>query len=68
MRCRRARDKGMSPYQRRKTVAGVFEVTDKSTISGRTVILIGDILQRAAAAHVELITGARVVRPLQLMR
>jgi len=73
--------KGMSPLQRRKTVAGAFHVADKSAVAGKTVILIDDVLttgstaeacartlQRAGAARVELITWARVVRPSQLMR
>jgi len=73
--------KGLSPVQRRKTVAGAFRVVDKTRIAGRTVILIDDvlttgstaeacarILQRAGAARVELITWARVVRASQLMR
>ena len=73
--------KGMSPLQRRKTVAGAFQVTDRIAVAGKTVILIDDVLttgstaeacaralQRAGAARVELITWARVVRPSQLMR
>jgi ComF family protein len=73
--------KGMSPLQRRRTVAGAFKIADKSVVVGRTVILIDDVLttgstaeacartlQRAGAARVELITWARVVRPAQLMR
>jgi ComF family protein len=73
--------KGMSPLQRRKTVAGAFQVTDKSLVAGKTVILVDDVLttgstadacartlRRAGAARVELITWARVVRPSQLMR
>jgi ComF family protein len=73
--------KGMSPLQRRKTVAGAFHVADKAAVAGKTVILIDDVLttgstaeacartlQRAGAARVELITWARVLRPSQLMR
>jgi ComF family protein len=73
--------KGMSPLQRRKTVAGAFRVTDKAAVAGKTVILIDDVLttglpaearagsvQSAGAARVELITWARVVRASQLMR
>ena len=73
--------KGMSPIQRRKTVAGAFKVRDRSTVSGRTVILIDDVLttgstaeacarvlKRAGASRVELVSWARVVKPSQLMR
>lgn len=73
--------KGMSPLQRRKTVAGAFSVADKSAVAGKTVILIDDVLttgstaeacartlKRAGAARVELVSWARVVRPAQLMR
>jgi ComF family protein len=73
--------KGMTPLQRRKTVAGAFRVTDKTAVAGKTVILIDDVLttgstaeacaralKKAGAARVELITWARVVRPSQLMR
>jgi ComF family protein len=73
--------KGMSPLQRRKTVAGAFRVRDKAAIAGRTVIIIDDVittgstadacaraLKRAGAARVELVSWARVVKPSQLMR
>ncbi len=73
--------KGMSPLQRRKTVAGAFRVSDKRVVAGRTVILVDDVLttgstaeacartlKRAGAARVELVSWARVVRPTQLMR
>ncbi|HEY6048531.1 MAG TPA: ComF family protein [Sphingomicrobium sp.] len=73
--------KGMSPLQRRKTVAGAFRVRDKAAISGKTVILVDDVLttgstaeacartlKRAGAARVELVSWARVVKPSQLMR
>ncbi|MFL6751865.1 MAG: ComF family protein [Sphingomicrobium sp.] len=73
--------KGMSPLQRRKTVAGAFKVADKARVAGRTIILVDDVLttgstaeacartlKRAGAARVELISWARVVRPSQLMR
>jgi ComF family protein len=73
--------KGMSPIQRRKTVAGAFRVTDKAAIAGKTIILVDDVLttgstaeacaralKRAGAARVELVSWARVVKPSQLMR
>jgi ComF family protein len=73
--------KGMSPLQRRKTVAGAFEVRDRSVVSGRMVILIDDVLttgstaeacaralKRGGASRVELVSWARVVKPSQLMR
>jgi ComF family protein len=73
--------KGMSPLQRRKTVAGAFQVTDKAAVAGKTIVLIDDVLttgstaeacaralKRAGASRVELISWARVVKPSQLMR
>jgi ComF family protein len=73
--------KGMSPLQRRKTVAGAFRVRDKSAVAGKTVILVDDVLttgstaeacartlKRAGAARVELVSWARVVKPSLLMR
>jgi ComF family protein len=73
--------KGMSPLQRRKTVAGAFRVRDKTKVTGKTVILIDDVLttgstaeacartlKRAGAARIELVSWARVVKPSQLMR
>ena len=73
--------KGMSPLQRRKTVAGAFRVRDKKAVAGKTVILVDDVLttgstaeacartlKRAGAARVELVSWARVVKPSQLMR
>ena len=73
--------KGMTPVQRRKTVAGAFQVRDKAAVAGRSVILIDDVLttgstveacaralQRAGAAKIELLAFARVVRPSQLKR
>jgi len=73
--------KGMSPLQRRRTVAGAFRVHDKAAIAGKTVILVDDVLtsgstadacartlRRAGAARVELVSWARVVKPSRLMR
>ena len=73
--------KGMSPLQRRKAVAGAFNVPDRSLVEGRTVILVDDVLttgstaeacartlKRAGAARTELVSWARVVRPTHLMR
>ena len=73
--------KGMTPLQRRKTVAGAFRVRDRGTVTGRTIILADDVLTtgstaeacaraltRAGAARVELVSWARVVKPSQLMR
>ena len=73
--------KGMSPIQRRKTVAGAFAVRDRAAVAGATIILVDDVLttgstaeacartlKRAGAARVELVSWARVVKPSQLMR
>jgi ComF family protein len=73
--------KGMSMLQRRRTVAGAFKVRDKGAVTGRTIVLIDDVLttgstaeacaralKKAGAARVELVTWARVVKPSQLMR
>jgi ComF family protein len=73
--------KGMSPLQRRRTVAGSFRVRDRGAVAGKTVILVDDVLttgstadacartlKRAGAARVELVSWARVVKPSQLMR
>ena len=71
----------MSALQRRKAVSGAFLVTNKAALSGKTVILVDDVLttgstaeacaralKRAGADRVELVTFARVVQPSQLMR
>ena len=73
--------KGMSPLQRRKTVAGAFRVRSKEAVAGKTIILVDDVLitgsaaeacartlKRAGAVRVELVNWARVVKPSQLMR
>jgi len=73
--------KGMSPVQRRKTVAGAFQIADKQAVAGKTIVLVDDVLttgstadacarvlKRAGAARVELVSWARVVKPSQLMR
>lgn len=73
--------KGMSPLQRRKTVAGAFRVRDKAAVAGKTIVLVDDVLttgstaeacaralKKAGAARIELVTWARVVKPSQLMR
>jgi predicted amidophosphoribosyltransferase len=71
----------MSPQQRRREVAGAFEVAATAAITDRRVILIDDVLttgstaegcarvlRRAGASRIELICWARVVRPTQLLR
>lgn len=72
--------KGMSPQQRRRTVAGAFQVRDGADLRGRTVVLVDDVLttgatanacaralKRAGAERVELVSWARVIRPSQLV-
>jgi ComF family protein len=71
--------KGMGMRQRRRTVAGAFRALDPSRVRGRTVILIDDVmttgstanacarvLKRAGAERVDLISWARVIRPMQV--
>jgi ComF family protein len=73
--------KGMSLLQRRKTVAGAFQVADSSRVAGKTIILVDDVLttgstadscarmlKKAGAEQVHLVSWARVVRPSLLMR
>ena len=73
--------KGLSHDQRRRAVAGAFNVRRGKDVEGRTVILVDDVLTtgstadacakalvRAGAARVELVSWARVVRPARLMR
>ena len=71
--------KGMSRSQRERTVAGAFRVDPSAELAGRTVVLVDDVLttgstaeacakalKRAGAQRVELVSWARVVRPMQL--
>jgi ComF family protein len=71
--------KGMSLAQRRRTVAGVFDVDPSAELAGRTIVLVDDVLttgstanacaralKRAGAGRVELVSWARVVRPTLL--
>jgi ComF family protein len=71
--------KGMSLLQRRRTVAGAFSVAGSADLRGRTVVLVDDVLttgstanacaralQRAGAIRVELVSWARVIKPMQL--
>ena len=71
--------KGMSLRQRRKVVAGAFAVDESAELEGRTVVLVDDVLttgstanasaralKRAGAERVELVSWARVIKPMQL--
>ena len=72
--------RGLSGSQRRRAVAGAFKA-DRAQVESRTIILVDDVLttgstaescaralKRAGAARVELISWARVVRPVDIMR
>jgi predicted amidophosphoribosyltransferase len=69
----------MNRRQRRKVVAGAFQVEKSLELQGCTVVLIDDVLttgstanacarvlQRAGAKRVELVSWARVIKPMQL--
>jgi predicted amidophosphoribosyltransferase len=43
--------KGVSPLQRRKTVAGAFRVRDKEAVAGKTTILVNDVLTTGSTAE-----------------
>ncbi|WP_395623967.1 ComF family protein [Sphingomonas daechungensis] len=71
--------KGMSLNQRRNVVAGAFAVNKAAELQGRAVVLVDDVLttgstanacakalQRAGAERVELVSWARVIKPMQL--
>jgi ComF family protein len=71
--------KGMSLLQRRRAVAGAFQVDPAADLKGRAVVLVDDVLttgstanacaralKRAGAARVEMVSWARVIRPAQL--
>lgn len=68
--------KGMSLSQRRRAVGGAFKVASTEAVSGKTVILVDDVLttgstadacaralRKAGAKRIELLTWARVIRP-----
>ena len=72
--------KGMSLSQRRKVVAGAFNVDPSAELAGCTVVLIDDVLttgstanacaralKLAGAERVELVSWARVIKPMQLI-
>lgn len=71
--------KGLSHSQRRRAVAGAFAVKRSSSVAGKTVILVDDVLtsgstaeacaralRKAGAGRIELLTWARVIRPTHL--
>ncbi len=71
--------KGMGMHQRRRAVAGAFRARPAAGLRGRTVILIDDVfttgstanacarvLKRAGAERVDLISWARVIRPMRV--
>ena len=71
--------KGMSLSQRRNVVAGAFKVDPSAELAGRTVVLVDDVLttgstanacakalRQAGAGRVELVSWARVIKPMQL--
>ena len=70
--------KGLNMRQRRRTVAGAFRPSGNVDLRGRTVILVDDvmttgstanacarILKRAGAERVDLVSWARVIRPMR---
>ncbi|MGN6156068.1 MAG: ComF family protein [Sphingomicrobium sp.] len=71
--------KGMGIRQRRRVVAGAFRANPGAELRGRTVVLVDDVfttgstanacarvLKRAGAERVDLISWARVIRPMQV--
>jgi ComF family protein len=71
--------KGMSLSQRRRIVTGAFRAEAGADLEGRTVVLVDDVLttgstaeacaralKRAGAERIELVSWARVIRPVQL--
>jgi ComF family protein len=70
--------KGLNMRQRRRTVAGAFRQSGSTDLRGKTVILVDDvmttgstanacarILKRAGAERVDLVSWARVIRPMR---